>query len=409
MKASSRDEIVEKAQAELEEHLPRRYKLESFLGGGSYGDVFRASDLVTTEKVAIKKIRPAVFEVDTTTTHRVWREICLLHLLRHQNILQLKDVLPLPGPDFSSIFIVTELLEYDLGLLIRESSSPSSGFRITEEHALYFLYQILCGLLFMHKAGIVHRDLKPQNILVTVECNVRIGDLGLARQMEQDISMTGYVGGRFYRAPELLMGAEQMFFSYTGAVDVWSAGCILGELLKTPHQPLFPGRDLIHQLEVIIRLLGTPSDEDIEAVGTPEARRLFRQRLSGIPPRDLRAVLQPPGSSFGEPLSADALDVLQGMLRFNPAKRLSLEQALRHHFFAHLLSEAHLQKRPAVDFVDIDPKGKDVSEIKELLYTTVNRIHGEIQASSAPSSATAISDATLVGSSSAGTEPTQKR
>eukprot|EP00906_Rhabdomonas_costata_P021510 RCo031223 len=182
-------------QAEMETLLPKRYVLESRLGGGSYGVVFRAKDLVTKEHVAVKQIRPVVFD-NVQSGHRMWREIALLHLLRHENIVQLKDVLPLPGPDFNTIFIVTELMEYDLGCLIRESASPASGFKMTEEHAQYFMYQLLCGLLFMHKAGILHRDLKPQNILVSPNCDIRICDLGLARHIEEDSSMTGYVATR---------------------------------------------------------------------------------------------------------------------------------------------------------------------------------------------------------------------
>eukprot|EP00906_Rhabdomonas_costata_P009462 RCo013386 len=376
----SADPRTRTAQAEVEQQLPHRYLLGSCLGEGSYGQVFEALDRVTGEKVAIKRIRPTAFET-LLSIHRVWREVSLLHLLRHENIVKMKNVLPLPSSDFSSVFIVTERMDYDLAMLMSMSNQgSSSGFILNEAFAMCFMYQILCGLRYMHKGGILHRDLKPQNILVGPNCEVRICDLGLARHLEEDISMTGQIAGRFYRAPELLMDTAE-HLAYTGAVDVWAAGCILGELLSIPHRPLFPGRTPLHQLELIARVVELPKDVNPAAPGNTELRTLASRQASGIPVGvGLQKVLRPCRDCSGEvePVSESGLHLLLKMLRFSPTTRITAKHALQHPFFGHLFSKRHIQVRPAFEFVDINPEGNEITEIKELIRTTVNNIHSEL-------------------------------
>ena len=109
----------------------------------------------------------------------------------------------------------------------------------------YFLYQLLRGLKYVHSANILHRDLKPSNLFLNANCDLKIADFGLARTTSETDLMTEYVVTRWYRAPELLLNCSQ----YTAAIDVWSVGCILGEIVT--RQPLFPGRDYIQQLKLI--------------------------------------------------------------------------------------------------------------------------------------------------------------
>lgn len=109
----------------------------------------------------------------------------------------------------------------------------------------YFLYQILRGLKYVHSAHVLHRDLKPSNLLLNSNCDLKIGDFGLARTTSETDFMTEYVVTRWYRAPELLLNCSE----YTAAIDIWSVGCILGEIMT--RKPLFPGKDYVHQLRLI--------------------------------------------------------------------------------------------------------------------------------------------------------------
>lgn len=109
----------------------------------------------------------------------------------------------------------------------------------------YFLYQLLRGLKYVHSAKVLHRDLKPSNLLLNANCDLKIGDFGLARTTSETDFMTEYVVTRWYRAPELLLNCSE----YTAAIDVWSVGCILGEIMT--REPLFPGKDYVHQLRLI--------------------------------------------------------------------------------------------------------------------------------------------------------------
>lgn len=109
----------------------------------------------------------------------------------------------------------------------------------------YFLYQLLRGLKYVHSANVLHRDLKPSNLLMNANCDLKIGDFGLARTTSETDFMTEYVVTRWYRAPELLLSCSE----YTSAIDVWSVGCIFGEIMT--REPLFPGKDYVHQLRLI--------------------------------------------------------------------------------------------------------------------------------------------------------------
>lgn len=112
----------------------------------------------------------------------------------------------------------------------------------------YFLYQILRGLKYIHSANVLHRDLKPSNLLLNANCDLKICDFGLARVTSETDFMTEYVVTRWYRAPELLLNSSD----YTAAIDVWSVGCIFMELMD--RKPLFPGRDHVHQLRLLIEV-----------------------------------------------------------------------------------------------------------------------------------------------------------
>jgi mitogen-activated protein kinase 1/3 len=221
--------------------------------------VCSAVDNKSGEKVAIKKINNVFDHVSDAT--RILREIKLLRLLRHPDIVEIKHIMLPPSPrEFKDIYVVFELMETDLHQVIKANDD------LTPEHHQFFLYQMLRGLKYIHTAKVYHRDLKPKNILANSDCKLKVCDFGLARpsfnDMPTTIFWTDYVATRWYRAPEL---CGSFFAKYSPAIDIWSIGCIFAEILLG--KPLFPGRNVVHQLELITDLLGTPSAEVIAKVG----------------------------------------------------------------------------------------------------------------------------------------------
>lgn len=169
--------------------------------------------------------------------------------------------------DFQDIYIVTDLMESDLERII-SSSQP-----LSDAHFQYFLYQILRGMKFIHSGNVLHRDLKPSNLLVNSNCDLSICDFGLARgvEMAHNEDLTEYVVTRWYRAPELLADCQ----NYNDAVDMWAIGCIFAEMLR--RRPFFTGRDPSDQLHMIIRVLGSPTEEEMSFVPHEAAKKAILQ------------------------------------------------------------------------------------------------------------------------------------
>lgn len=144
---------------------------------------------------------------------------------------------------------------------------------LSNQHVCYFTYQILRGLKYIHSANVLHRDLKPSNLLLNSNCDLKICDFGLARVSDptevQEGQLTEYVATRWYRAPEIMLNAR----GYSKAIDVWSVGCILAEMLT--NQPLFPGQHYLEQLNLIFNFLGSPSQADLNEIRTDRARNYW--------------------------------------------------------------------------------------------------------------------------------------
>jgi mitogen-activated protein kinase 1/3 len=289
------------------------YDVIKAVGYGAYGLVCAAKDTKTNKKVAIKKV-PKVFE-DLVDAKRVLREIKLLNFMDHENVIKVKDIFrPTDKEAWQDIYFVTGLMETDLHQIVRSKQ------KLSEEHLQYFIYQVLRGLKYVHSANVMHRDLKPGNLLVNSNCDLQICDFGLARGFDP-ADLTDYVVTRWYRPPELLL----MSNNYTTAIDIWSAGCIFGELLL--RKPVFPGKDFINQLNLITDILGIPSEEEIAQVRSDEARK-YLQNMNKKKPMALRDVF--PGAS------KLAIGFLEKMLVFDPSKRSTAEELLQHPFMSHL-------------------------------------------------------------------------
>lgn len=288
---------------------PRYHSLE-FLGEGAYGVVVSAIDSVTKERMAIKKVSP--FE-HQTYCQRTLREVKILTRLKHENIIDLRDIICEDRVDrLKDLYLVQTAMECDLHKLLRSQ-------KLSEDHTCYFTYQILRGLKYIHSANVLHRDLKPSNVLVNSNCDLRICDFGLARIADPEYDHTGclteYVATRWYRAPEVMLNAK----GYTKSMDMWSVGCILAEMLC--NKPLFPGKNYLDQISKIQEVLGTPRVEETAFIRNAKARAF----LASLPerPRVAWPKLFPRADTKG-------LDLLDKLLAFDPSARTGVDEALAH-------------------------------------------------------------------------------
>ncbi|XP_049720098.1 cyclin-dependent kinase 10 isoform X1 [Elephas maximus indicus] len=221
------------------------------IGEGTYGIVYRARDTQTDEVVALKKVRMDK-EKDGIPISSL-REITLLLRLRHPNIVELKEVVV--GNHLESIFLVMGYCEQDLASLLENMPTPFSEAQPLYPQVKCIILQVLRGLQYLHRNFVIHRDLKVSNLLMTDKGCVKTADFGLARAYGVPVKpMTPKVVTLWYRAPELLLGTP----TQTTSIDMWAVGCILAELLA--HKPLLPGSSEIHQIDLIVQLLGTPSE-----------------------------------------------------------------------------------------------------------------------------------------------------
>ena len=340
--------------------LDERYQIQDTLGSGAYGVVVSARDSVSGEVVAIKKIEKA-FE-HSTYTKRTLRELKIMRLLTHENIIRIKSIqLPRSREEFDEIYVVLELMETDLSSIIK---SPQP---LSDEHCQFFLYQLMRGLKYMHSAGILHRDLKPRNLLVNANCDLKICDFGLARPVIGDMrvntsQMTDYVATRWYRAPELLLAYK----TYTSAMDVWSVGCIFGELLM--RKPLLPGTDANQQLEIIFNLIGSPSAEDISKIPNPRTRDKVT-RMQRRHAKDFSATFRD-----ANPI---ALDLLKRLLTFDPEKRITVEEALVHPYLEGLHFPEDEPVTQPVSLFDFEYERQVLTmrDLKDLMYEEILLYH----------------------------------
>lgn len=311
-------------------HYPHRdgcrsadlYKKIELIGEGTYGAVYKSKCIASGETVALKKLKLDNDRNDGFPITSI-REINTLLKSRHPNVINIREIVF--GDKLERIYIVMDYMNRDLKSVMSDMQRP---FRIEEIKLL--MTQLLKAVAHLHNNWILHRDLKPSNLLMH-KGTLKVGDFGLAREYGSPLKpYTKTVVTLWYRAPELLLSGG----NYSTAIDIWSIGCIFGELLEM--KPLFPGESELQQINLIFKALGSPSEDlwpDYERIKNAMSFELPRYQLYTL--RDK--------ISDKQLLTSDVMDFWNRMLRYNPgtrktpnlddAFRITAEKALEHDFF----------------------------------------------------------------------------
>jgi len=288
------------------------YNADKVVDRGTFGVVYQATIAETGETVAIKK----VFQ-DRRYKNR---ELQIMKELSHPNVVNLRHA-----------FYTTGTNQDELYLNVVMDFMPETVYRVVKHYSKMrqqmpallvklYAYQLMRGIGYVHNIGICHRDIKPQNLLVdTSKHSLKVCDFGSAKRLVKGEPNVSYICSRYYRAPELIFGATE----YDPMIDVWSNGCVIAEMILG--QPLFPGESGVDQLVEIIKILGTPSREQILSMNPNYTEFKFPQIKT-----------QPWARVFKNRATSEAIDFVGSLLVYNPALRLKPYESLLHPFFNEL-------------------------------------------------------------------------
>ncbi|KAF8419428.1 kinase-like domain-containing protein [Tirmania nivea] len=314
--------------------IQQKYHIIGFISSGTYGRVFKARsrDPENKGEFAIKKFKPdKEGEVSYTgISQSAIREMALCSELNHENVIHLVEIIL----EDKCIYMVFEYAEHDL-LQIIHFHTHADRPRIPESTIKSVLWQLLNGVSYLHQNWVLHRDLKPANIMVTASGEVKIGDLGLARlfwkPLQPLFSGDKVVVTIWYRAPELLLGSRH----YTPAIDLWAVGCIFAELLALC--PIFKGEEAKMDNKKNVPFQRNQMGKIIEILGTPTKERwpTIHQQPEYAQLQGFKPTLPQLDTWYAQIGATNRLgfELLQGLLEYDPVKRLTAMQALEHKYF----------------------------------------------------------------------------
>ncbi|KAM9320871.1 cyclin-dependent kinase-like 5 isoform 2-T2 [Gastrophryne carolinensis] len=290
-------------------NVMNKFEVLGVVGEGAYGVVLKCRHKETKEIVAIKKFKDS--EENEEVKETTLRELKMLRTLKQENIVELKEAFRRRG----KLYLVFEYVEKNMLELLEEMPNG-----VSPEKVKNYIYQLIKAIHWCHKNDIVHRDIKPENLLISHNDILKLCDFGFARNLSEgsNANYTEYVATRWYRSPELLLGAP-----YGKAVDMWSVGCILGEL--SDGQPLFPGESEIDQLFTIQRVLGPLPPEQMKLFYSNPRFHGMRFPAANHPQSLERRYLGI--------ISGVLLDLMKNLLKLNPSDRYLTDQCLNHPAF----------------------------------------------------------------------------
>lgn len=288
------------------------YAAERVIGNGSFGVVYQATVIETGETVAIKKVLQ-----DRRFKNR---ELQIMGSLDHPCVVSLKHCFYSKGDKSDDVYL-NLVMEYIPETIHRTLRNHTKAKKLVPMmYTKVYMYQISRSLAYIHSQGVCHRDIKPQNLLLNTQTHeAKLCDFGSAKMLVKGEANVAYICSRYYRAPELVFEATE----YTNAIDVWSMGCVMAELLLG--SPLFPGESGVDQLIEIIKILGTPSKDQISKMNPNHTTFKFPQ----IKPHPWVKV-------FRNKATPQAIDLVSKFLQYDPTVRVDAFDALAHEFFDEL-------------------------------------------------------------------------
>ncbi|TGO63269.1 hypothetical protein BCON_0014g00580 [Botryotinia convoluta] len=297
-----------------------QYTQCKIVGNGSFGVVFQTKLSPSGEDAAIKRVlQDKRFKVCDVSSSLQNRELQIMRIVRHPNIVELKAFYYSNGERKDEVYLnlVQEFVPETVYRASRYFNKMKTTMPIIE--VKLYIYQLFRALAYIHSQGICHRDIKPQNLLLDPGSGIlKLCDFGSAKILVENEPNVSYICSRYYRAPELIFGAT----NYTTKIDVWSTGCVMAELMLG--QPLFPGESGIDQLVEIIKVLGTPTRDQIRTMNPNYMEHKFPQ----IKPHPFNKVFRK--------ADANAIELISKLLEYTPTERLSAIEAMVHPFFDEL-------------------------------------------------------------------------
>mmetsp|Transcript_24404 Transcript_24404/g.38383 ORF Transcript_24404/g.38383 Transcript_24404/m.38383 type:complete len:389 (+) Transcript_24404:20-1186(+) len=287
--------------------MASKYRNKVKVGSGTFGDVYRAEVKKTGEVVAIKTIK-LTGKSDGVEISAI-DEIKIMQELRHPNIVRLYEVYQSKG----QVSMVMDFLPTDLEILIKANDFSKRYVEMPAEDIKAYMKMLLEGINCCHKNFVLHRDLKPGNLLISPDGVLKIADFGLARTYGSPNARYSHQAiTLWYRPLELLLGAQH----YGPSCDMWGVGCIFAEMLL--RVPLFAGDSEVHQCHQIVSCMGIPTEENWPG---------FKELKLSL---SFKPVAKTPLSKVIPAAKRDAIDLLEQLLTYDPNKRVSAEQALKH-------------------------------------------------------------------------------